>query len=529
MQGNSEENDSKSSFKRRTNRLKSHKSLNIKISFEKITEFEKETYEHFIDFEAYELGGNYPNFKEKKEINYENRINTNANISKKSNIKKDKINNKSEKNVKFEKNTCSRSNLDANKAKQTFKRQQSNYILSRPTLNDFAEKKNTIIKIEKNTNNTNNTNNRRYLTRSLKYESVLIRANNNSSKKDEDDDDDWNLEQYRGYRKKTIDIRERKKYASKLNELNSEFGITNYVKYSYATSTAGRDDNGKKKTNQDSYLSEKNVNGILNFNIFGVMDGHGTDGHYVSQFVKKFILNKIKNHPLIKNLYNAKDIYNALKSNGYQIISNIYCDADEELKKEKFDSDGSGTTCVVVFQLEDHLICANAGDSRAILIHSDLNNDDNLLKTKVFPLSYDCKPELPKEKERILSKGGTVEQGCDDFNKPCGPFRIWVKGEDFPGIAVSRSIGDLVSKMIGVIPNPQIVEYTITSKSKYILICSDGIWEFINNEKAMEIGNKFYLKNDPAGLCRELTNKSTQEWLKDDVYVDDITVVAVFF
>ena len=112
----------------------------------------------------------------------------------------------------------------------------------------LLKKKKTIIKIEKNTNNTNNTNNRRYLTRSLKYESVLIRANNNSSKKDEDDDDDdWNLEQYRGYRKKTIDIRERKKYASKLNELNSEFGITNYVKYSYATSTAGRDDNGKKK------------------------------------------------------------------------------------------------------------------------------------------------------------------------------------------------------------------------------------------------------------------------------------------
>ena len=39
----------------------------------------------------------------------------------------------------------------------------------------------------------------------------------------------------------------------------------------------------------------------------------------------------------------------------------------------------------------------------------------------------------------------------------------------------------------------------------------------------------FYLKNDVFGLCKTLTKKSTELWLKDDNYVDDITVVAVFF
>ena len=84
-------------------------------------------------------------------------------------------------------------------------------------------------------------------------------------------------------------------------------------------------------------------------------------------------------------------------------------------------------------------------------------------------------------------------------------------------------------KKIGVIPNPQIVEYNIDYETKYMLICSDGVWEFINSEEAMKIGNKFYLRNDANGLCQELYKKSLEFWLKEDIVVDDITAIAVFF
>ena len=110
-----------------------------------------------------------------------------------------------------------------------------------------------------------------------------------------------------------------------------------------------------------------------------------------------------------------------------------------------------------------------------------------------------------------------------------GPFRVWAYGEYYPGLAVSRSIGDIDAKKLGVIPNPQIVEYNIDESTKYLLICSDGIWEYISNEEAMEIGNKFYLRNDAVGLCKELYKKSYELWKKDDEVVDDITAIAVFF
>ena len=301
-----------------------------------------------------------------------------------------------------------------------------------------------------------------------------------------------------------------------------------YINITEAISTAGRDDDGLTKINQDTYILEKNINGILNFNIFGVLDGHGVNGHFASQFVKRYILSRIKNHPSIRNLDSPKEIYKKLIDNGYKIIANIFLDADIQITKEKFNCEMSGTTCVIVIQLDDHLICANTGDSRAILVYED-KNSTNLSSTKIYPLSYDCKPELPNEKKRIEECGGSVEQIIDEGDIPCGPFRVWIKGEEYPGLAMSRSIGDMDAKKVGVIPNPQIIEYNLNPQSKYMLICSDGIWEFISNEECMTIANRYYLRNDAIGLCNDLTNISTANWLKEDIVVDDITCVVVFF
>ena len=88
---------------------------------------------------------------------------------------------------------------------------------------------------------------------------------------------------------------------------------------------------------------------------------------------------------------------------------------------------------------------------------------------------------------------------------------------------MSRSMG------VGVIPNPQIVEYTFDYSSKYILICSDGIWEFMSNEETMKFGNKFYLRNDAIGLNHELTISSVKLWEKNGCSTDDITILVVFF
>ena len=394
----------------------------------------------------------------------------------------------------------------------------------------------------KNKFNDNSTNNQKQKSRRLsdfsKYESrPSMQVYNSNMKNDENDnEEEWDHAQYMGIRKTTYDpgLRQRKKKNKNLVNLlkntflNSEFSQNTYIKSCESITVPGKKENGNKKVNQDSYIIERNINGILNFNIFGVLDGHGEYGHYASQFVSRYVISHIKNHPVIKKCDEPKEIYQKLTLNGYQIIANIFTDADVQIQKEKFDVQNSGTTCIIVIQLEEKIICANTGDSRAIMIY-DTNYSDNLINTKIYNLSYDCKPELPNECQRIYECGGCVERAVDENEQEGGPYRVWVYGEDYPGLAMSRSIGDLDAKKIGVIPNPQIVEYTLDSNSKYMLIASDGIWEFITNEEAMKIGNKFYLRNDATGLCNELYRESVNYWLKEDCIIDDITLIVVFF
>ena len=302
----------------------------------------------------------------------------------------------------------------------------------------------------------------------------------------------------------------------------------NEYKCHYALSKAGKDELGNSKTNQDTYIVLAGINGLKDFNIFGVLDGHGPDGHYVSQFISKYIKEHFQSNPLFDKMKNTEKIYKQLSSRNFQLIKNIFINADNALKDEDFDSDNSGTTCVLVIHIGQHLICANTGDSRAILIF-DEKNDNNLNFIKVFPLSFDSKPENPEEKLRINNMGGTIQQMKNKYGKRIGPYRIWVKNKDYPGLAMSRSLGDFCAKDIGVIPDPEIIECNLSIYSKYIVICSDGVWEFLNNEDVMNIGKKFYLENNPNEFCQKLFDKSTKFWQTEDDVIDDITIVTVFF
>ena len=149
----------------------------------------------------------------------------------------------------------------------------------------------------------------------------------------------------------------------------------------------------------------------------------------------------------------------------------------------------------------------------------------------VIPLSIDQKPYDPEESKRIIQNGGEISKFEEDGEKSC-PFRVWKKGEVYPGIAMSRSIGDLIASTLGVIPEPKFIEEKIDKETKFLVIASDGVWEFLDNETVRNMVMPYYQKNDPNEACKELIKKSTEWWNKEDIVVDDdddITVIVVFF
>ena len=198
------------------------------------------------------------------------------------------------------------------------------------------------------------------------------------------------------------------------------------------------------------------------------------------------------------------------------------------LKTVNFDAYESGCTCVLVIHIGSHIICANVGDSREIVVY-DQQGDNNLNNYNGVPLSKDFKPELPEEAKRILMSGGEVRQMENSSGEKGGPFRVWARGEGYPGLAMIRSIGDLKGKQIIVIPDPGILEYNLCDKTKYIVAYSDSVWEFLNNEEVKEIGKKYYVQNNPSGFCHDLIAIALNIWEANDIVVDDITSVVAFF
>ncbi len=292
------------------------------------------------------------------------------------------------------------------------------------------------------------------------------------------------------------------------------------VKKVSSYSQAGKGEDGFTKVNQDSFLVLQNQYNMKDFNIFSVMDGHGVNGHLVSRFVTKYFTSFFKNNKKMNSNKNEDGVYYRLKKNNSDIITRAFRHAERDIEKNSdIDANFSGTTCVMVLQVGEKILCANVGDSRAIMVKE--NN-------KIIPLSIDQKPDNPEESKRIIENGGEISQFEEDGEKS-GPFRVWKKGEEYPGIAMSRSIGDFIATTLGVIPVPIFLDEKIDSETKFIVVASDGVWEFLDNQRVAEIVMPFYKKNDPDGACKALIKESTDWWNQEDVVVDDITAIVVFF
>ena len=69
----------------------------------------------------------------------------------------------------------------------------------------------------------------------------------------------------------------------------------------------------------------------------------------------------------------------------------------------------------------------------------------------------------------------------------------------------------------------------IDNDTKFIVLASDGIWEFLSNENVKDIVMPFYQNNDPNGACQSLIKESTKLWESEDIVVDDITIIVLFF
>lgn len=201
----------------------------------------------------------------------------------------------------------------------------------------------------------------------------------------------------------------------------------------------------------------------------------------------------------------------------------------------------SGTTACVVLLRKNKLYISNCGDSRAVLarcttpkIGDEPLTVDNL---STIPLSVDQNPDSPGEQERILSAGGYVSPPPE----PGLSSRVWLDvAHTQIGLAMARSIGDHAVKGVGVIAEPVVTTHDVSDEDEFMIIATDGVWEFISSEDAVEIVAEHLYKEGGSSsdgtsgdggasvACEALIKAASEKWHEHEGdYRDDITAIVI--
>ena len=124
--------------------------------------------------------------------------------------------------------------------------------------------------------------------------------------------------------------------------------------------------------------------------------------------------------------------------------------------------------------------------------------------------------------------------------------RAWTSNGRY-GLSMSRSIGDHLLAKHGVIatpeardcapephialthapsPNPwQVESHTVVAGDEFMILATDGIWEFISSAEAVAIVAKY---KNATEACYHLIHEATDLWRKEEGdYRDDITALVI--
>jgi len=162
-------------------------------------------------------------------------------------------------------------------------------------------------------------------------------------------------------------------------------------------------------------------------------------------------------------------------------------EVEDELKMRLVPGERSGSTGIVVIVTPSHYVCANAGDSRAVLRRSG----------SIVPLSFDHKPSDVPERLRVVAAGGAV------------------KGKRVDGdLAVSRAFGDYTFKQQKELPVekqrvivvPDLLVYPRNhEEDEFIVIACDGIWDVASNKQCTDFIQTLLSEGeiDLGNVCEE--------------------------
>lgn len=270
-------------------------------------------------------------------------------------------------------------------------------------------------------------------------------------------------------------------------------------------------------TNQDATAAcAPPSNGQDDFLIFCVFDGHGFLGHQVAQLAAERLPAYLAAFP------------GGALSSPQKALREAFVKTDNDIWKslgEDVEYSGSTGVAVLMDLGKRELHVGNVGDSRAVLGQYPVNSS---AEAKAVALTEDLKPALPEERDRIELHGGYIRPMAGPDGQDVGVDRVWESAaRTKPGLAVSRSLGDGAARTLGVVADPVVTRHTMTATDRFLLLGSDGLWDSLGNDQAVQMTSKYLQRNLPQVALKALTEAVRRE--EGGELADDTTTVLVVF
>ncbi|KAG8376129.1 hypothetical protein BUALT_Bualt09G0031200 [Buddleja alternifolia] len=178
----------------------------------------------------------------------------------------------------------------------------------------------------------------------------------------------------------------------------------------------------------------------------------------------------------------------------------------------------SGTTAVIALLVDNQILVANVGDSKALLCSKDAQSSQNggSLHLSSIELTRDHNALISEERARIEAAGGFII----DWDVPL------VMGH-FP---MTRAIGDVPLKRYGIIAEPEVTGWQpLSANDSYLIVASDGIFESLSPK---DVCNLLEGDRDKSSINHlPSQHESTADFIVQTAYVkgssDNLSVVVV--
>jgi serine/threonine protein phosphatase PrpC len=184
-----------------------------------------------------------------------------------------------------------------------------------------------------------------------------------------------------------------------------------------------------------------------------------------------------------------------------------------------WDVQASGSTAVAAVWKDNKVWTANCGDSRCVVGYESTR--------KMHFETEDHKPDTKTEQDRINASGGEVRS--QTYPDGWTVHRIFVKGRDYPGLCMARTLGDESVKAHGVIATPEVKLTEMDLKADpFIILATDGVWEFLDSEFVVKAVAKKIQADGPTRTVEKLQREARKRWRQEEGdYCDDITSLLI--